>query len=106
MFNFHGANLAEKIINVPIGWIHAISESARVISLSVRLFCNIFAGAALISIIAYLGSSLPGFLGSVGGLLVLPFWFFEIMVAFLQAFIFITLSGIYLQEALQNHKAH
>jgi F0F1-type ATP synthase membrane subunit a len=61
-FNFHGDNLVEKIINVPIGWIHAISESARIASLSVRLFCNIFAGAALISIIAYLGSSLPGFL--------------------------------------------
>jgi F-type H+-transporting ATPase subunit a len=90
LFNFSGQTLIEKIINVPVGWIHFLSEFTRVLSLSVRLFANIFAGIALISVMAYIGDMIP--LSGVGGILVLPFWFFEIMVAFLQAFIFMTLS--------------
>ncbi|MFZ4462044.1 MAG: F0F1 ATP synthase subunit A [Patescibacteria group bacterium] len=98
LFNFSGSSIVEKIINVPIGWIHFIGEFTRILSLSVRLFCNIFAGIALIGIMSYLGTLLHA--GFVGGLLVLPFWFFEIFVAFLQAFIFMTLSGVYLKEAV------
>ena len=103
VFNFSGHSVVEKIINVPIGWIHFIGEFSRVLSLSVRLFCNIFAGIALIGIMSYLGTMIPT---GIGGLLVLPFWFFEIMVAFLQAFIFMTLAGVYLQEATARHTAH
>jgi len=36
-FNFSGSNIIEKIINVPVGWIHFFSEVSRVVSLSVRL---------------------------------------------------------------------
>jgi F-type H+-transporting ATPase subunit a len=105
LFNFSGNSIVEKIINVPIGWIHFIGEFTRILSLSVRLFCNIFAGIALIGIMAYLGTLLHA--GFVGGLLVLPFWFFEIFVAFLQAFIFMTLSGVYLKEAVTiEHHEH
>ena len=43
VFNFSGSSLIEKIINVPVGWIHLLGEFTRVISLSVRLFANIFA---------------------------------------------------------------
>ena len=102
LFHFSGDSLVEKIINVPIGYIHLVGEFSKVLSLSVRLFCNIFAGIALISIMSYLGSMIPT---GIGWLLVLPFWFFEIMVAFLQAFIFMTLAGVYLQEAT-THEAH
>ncbi len=98
LFNFSGKSIVEKIINVPIGWIHFVGEFTRVLSLSVRLFCNIFAGIALIGIMSYLGGMIH--LGFVGGILVLPFWFFEIFVGFLQAFIFMTLAGVYLKEAV------
>lgn len=90
LFNFSGHSLVEKIINVPVGWIHFLGEFTRVLSLSVRLFANIFAGIALIGVIAYIGTLIP--VSGIGGILVLPFWFFELMVAFLQAFIFMTLS--------------
>ena len=101
LFNFSGHGMIEKIINVPVGWIHFLGEFTRIISLSVRLFANIFAGVALISVIAYLGTMLPlhGLYG-VGGILVLPFWFFELLVAFLQAFIFMTLAAVYLKESI------
>lgn len=97
VFNFSGQSIVEKIINVPVGWIHFIGEFTRILSLSVRLFANIFAGVALISVIAYLGSLIP--IGPLGGILLLPFWFFELLVAFIQAFIFMTLSAVYFQEA-------
>lgn len=101
LFNFSGHGMIEKIINVPVGWIHFLGEFTRIISLSVRLFANIFAGVALIGVITYLGTMLPlhGLYG-VGGVLVLPFWFFELLVAFLQAFIFMTLAAVYLKESI------
>ncbi|PID83707.1 hypothetical protein CSB09_04800 [Candidatus Gracilibacteria bacterium] len=52
---------------------------------------------ALIAVIAYLGTLIP--IGPFGGILLLPFWFFELLVAFLQAFIFMVLSAVYFQEA-------
>jgi F-type H+-transporting ATPase subunit a len=104
LFNWSGSSLVEKIINVPVGWIHFLGEFTRILSLSVRLFANIFAWVALIGVMAYLGTLIP--IGSVGGILVLPFWFFELLVAFLQAFIFMTLSGVYLKESLTVAEHH
>lgn len=98
LFNFSGNSMIEKIINVPIGWIHLIGEFTRVLSLSVRLFANIFAGMALIMVMKYLGEMLP--FGPFGGIVVLPIWFFEILVACIQAFIFVLLSCIYIKEAV------
>lgn len=101
LFNFSGNSLIEKVINVPVGWIHLLSEFARILSLSVRLFANIFAGVALILVMQYLGDLIG--MGGIGGLFVLPIWFFEILVAFLQAFIFTLLSCLYIQEATTVH---
>lgn len=95
LFNFSGNSFIEKIINVPVGWIHFLGEFSRILSLSVRLFANIFAGVALIMVMKYIGDMIP----VVGGLIVLPIWFFEILVAFLQAFIFTLLASIYIKEA-------
>lgn len=101
LFNFHGHSTAEKIVSVFIGWLHFVGEIIRVGSLSLRLFLNIFVGVILIGVAVYIGSLLPGY--GVGKILTLPFWFFELLVAFLQAYIFMTLSGLYLKESLQQH---
>jgi F-type H+-transporting ATPase subunit a len=53
-FNFQGANMMEKCINVFVGWLHAIGLLATLGSLSLRLFGNIFAGIVLIGVISYL----------------------------------------------------
>lgn len=95
LFNFSGNSFVEKIINVPVGWIHFLGEFSRILSLSVRLFANIFAGVALIMVMKYIGDMIP----VIGGIIVLPIWFFEILVAFLQAFIFTLLASIYIKEA-------
>jgi len=99
-FNWSGHSVAEKIINVPIGWIHFIGEFTRILSLSVRLFANIFTGVVLVAVMTYVGSLIPsGGLG-LGGIVVIPFWFFEIFVAFLQAYIFLNLASLYLRESV------
>jgi F-type H+-transporting ATPase subunit a len=106
LWNFHGESLFEKIINVPIGYLHLISECMRVLSLSMRLFANIFAGIILIGVMTWLGSGIPSGGTEIFGILALPFWFFELLVAFLQAFIFYLLGTIYLQESLHTEEAH
>jgi F-type H+-transporting ATPase subunit a len=86
--------------------IEAISHFVRIISLSVRLFANILAGHLLI---LFMGGGLVVILGLSGlGVITLPiavaFFIFEVgLVATLQAFIFATLTAIYLGGAVAEH---
>ncbi|MDX6581139.1 MAG: F-type H+-transporting ATPase subunit a [Solirubrobacterales bacterium] len=83
--------------------IEAISHFARLISLSVRLFANILAGHLLL---LFMGGGLAVLLGIAAlGLLTLPlafvFFILEVgLIATLQAFIFSTLTAIYLGGAV------
>ena len=82
--------------------IEAISHFARLISLSVRLFANILAGHLLL---LFMGGGLAVLLGIAAlGLLTFPlaFFFFLLevgLIATLQAFIFSTLTAIYIGGA-------
>jgi len=82
--------------------IEAISHFARLISLSVRLFANILAGHLLL---LFMGGGLAVLLGLAAlGVLTFPlaFFFFILevgLIATLQAFIFSTLTAIYLGGA-------
>ena len=100
LFNFHGDSTAEKVVNVFIGWLHFAGEFIRVGSLSMRLFLNIFVGMILISVAVYVGEQIPAFHSGAFRILSLPFWFFELLVALLQAYIFMTLSSLYIREAV------
>jgi F-type H+-transporting ATPase subunit a len=82
--------------------IEVISHTVRIISLSVRLFANILAGHLLIlfmagGLVVLLGLSA---LGVITLAMAIPFFLFEvIIVATLQAFIFATLTSIYIGGA-------
>jgi len=82
--------------------IEVISHFVRLISLSVRLFANILAGHLLL---LFMGGGLAVLLGIAAlGALTFPmafaFYVFEVgLVATLQAFIFSTLTAIYLGGA-------
>jgi F-type H+-transporting ATPase subunit a len=88
---------------VPIFVLEFVSNFMRLLSLSVRLFANILAGHL---IILFMSGGLAVLLGlEVLGVLTLPFgivlFLFEVgLVATLQAFIFATLSAIYLGGAV------
>jgi len=83
-----------------------VSNIMRLMSLSVRLFANILAGHL---IILFMGGALAVLLGiaALGWiplLLGIPIFLFEVgLVAGLQAFIFATLSAIYLGGAVAEH---
>lgn len=78
-------------IKLFIGILELVSEFAKIISLSFRLFGNVFAGEVLLTIIFFLA---PYFIP-------LPFMFLELFVGVIQAFIFamITLVSISLHTA-------
>ena len=85
----------------PVWWlaplmipIEIISHIARPFSLTVRLFANIFAEELLIVV----------FFGLVPFLLPLPFMAYAIFGGILQAFIFITLTMVYLGRAVATEE--
>ena len=83
--------------------IEIISYLSRPISLSVRLFANMMAGHTMLKVFGSFVVSL----GLIGGWLPLSFSValtgLEILVAFLQAYVFAILTCIYLNDALNLH---
>jgi F-type H+-transporting ATPase subunit a len=85
--------------------IELISHFVRIISLSVRLFANLLAGHLLI---LFMGGGMVVLLGLAAiGVFTLPvaiaFYVFEVvLIATLQAFIFATLTAIYLGSATEG----
>jgi F-type H+-transporting ATPase subunit a len=77
-----------------VGILELISEFARIISFTFRLFGNVFAGEVLLAIMALL----------VPYLVPLPFMFLEIFVGFIQAFIFGMLTLVFVALAVTPHE--
>ncbi len=77
------------LIEFAVGLLEIISEFAKVLSLSLRLFGNIFAGEVLISVIsALLAAVAPT-----------PFMLLELLVGIIQASVFAMLTLVYLTVA-------
>lgn len=83
--------------------IEIISYLSRPISLSVRLFANLTAGHTMLKVFAGFIISL----GVVGGVLPLAFVValtgLELLIAFLQAYVFTILTCFYINDALHLH---
>jgi F-type H+-transporting ATPase subunit a len=72
-----------------------VEEIARPISLSLRLFGNMYAGEMVFILIALLGIwQLP---------LALPWALFHILIITLQAFVFMMLTIVYMSMASESH---
>jgi len=89
--------------------VEVVSYLSRPISLSVRLFANMVAGHVLLKVFATF-VVLLGTLGAVGPFVAtLPLAVnvllvgFELLVAFLQAYVFAILTCIYLHDAVHLH---
>ncbi len=109
IFNPPGVPLAIKFILVPI---ELAGVFIKPVALMIRLFANITAGhiiiISLVGLIFVFGNAGENIGGGVGGALVaVPFTLFmsflELLVAFLQAFIFTMLSALFISLAQEDH---
>ena len=82
--------------------LEGVNLIAKPISLSLRLFGNMYAGEMIFILIAIMYSG-GLVLGSFGGLLQIGWAIFHILIITLQAFIFMTLTIVYLDMAHQEH---
>lgn len=81
-----------------VGAIELVSIAMRPLTLSVRLYGNIYAGESVLhAMSSMMDNSGPvlSFLGSV--LLPIPFYFMELLVGLLQAMVFTLLCAVYIQ---------
>jgi F-type H+-transporting ATPase subunit a len=76
-----------------VGLLELLLEPLRIVSLSFRLFGNLFAGDVLLLVISFL-------LPVVGAI---PFYFLEIFVGFIQAFVFAFLTLIFMTLGTTGH---
>jgi F-type H+-transporting ATPase subunit a len=94
-----GAPLIMAPILIPI---ELISYLSRPVSLSIRLFANMMAGHTMLKVFA-LFTVLLGAYGISTVLLNAVLIGFEVLVAFLQAYVFSVLSCLYLSDAIHMH---
>jgi F-type H+-transporting ATPase subunit a len=93
-FNFdfsHG--VGQGLLNVFVGLLELVSELARIVSFSFRLFGNLFAGQILLFVMPFL---IPLFLA-------LPFYGLETFVGMIQGFVFAMLTLVFASVAIQPH---
>jgi len=79
-----------------VGILETVSEFAKIISFTFRLFGNIFAGEVLLAVIAFL----------VPVIVPMPFYGLEIFVGFIQALVFSMLSLVFYNMATSEHEEH
>jgi F-type H+-transporting ATPase subunit a len=101
-----GAHPGLWIFNLGINIIEFV---ARTVSLAMRLFGNMFAGELIFLLIALLGATWVGFTAqsvALAGLQIAlgSVWaIFHILIVFLQAFIFMMLTLVYIGQAHEGH---
>jgi F-type H+-transporting ATPase subunit a len=96
IIHFNPGGLMQGVIEVFVGLLEIIDELARILSLSFRLFGNIFAGSIVLAVFAFV-------LPFVSDIVFIPF---EVFIAFVQALVFSLLTLVYLEIATSSHTAH
>ncbi len=100
---FSSNNIFIKTLFIPVNlFLELISLISKPISLSLRLFGNMYAGEMIFILIAVMYSAGWG-LGIFGGFLQLGWAIFHILIITLQAFIFMTLTIVYMDMAHSEH---
>lgn len=79
-----------------VGLLEIIAEITKILSLSFRLFGNIFAGEALLTTIS----------GLFAFFVPLPFMALELLVGFVQATVFMMLTLVFMVILTEKHEAH
>jgi F-type H+-transporting ATPase subunit a len=100
---FASKNPLVMALFIPINLLlEGVSLIAKPVSLALRLFGNMYAGEMIFILIAIMYSA-GALLGVFGGVLQLGWAIFHILIVTLQAFIFMTLTIVYLDMAHNEH---
>lgn len=115
-FVLHPLRVRNPIAQIPISLFNLVVELAgfiaRPVSLALRLYGNIFAGEMVFILIALMTltkgfaglATLGGWVGTIGSLILGVVWSgFDLFIGFLQAFIFMILTVVYLAQASEHH---
>lgn len=81
------------VIGIFVGFLEVVSEFVKIVSLSFRLFGNIYAGEAVLTTV----SGLLAFIAP------LPFMLLEVIVGFVQAAVFTMLTLVFLSIITEEH---
>lgn len=95
-FHYAGKFLVNPLrdpIGFFVGLLELISELAKMISFSFRLFGNIFAGEVLLVVIGFLAPFIAP----------IPFYGLELFVGFVQALVFALLTLVFMKMAVTSH---
>ena len=88
-----------------VGLIEMVSIAIRPLSLSFRLFGNIYAGETLLHTMQTVANSLPHPINWIALILFpLPFYFLELLVGLLQAFVFAMLCAVYIKLSTEHEE--
>ncbi|HEX7518102.1 MAG TPA: F0F1 ATP synthase subunit A [Chthoniobacterales bacterium] len=82
-----------------VGWLEVVSILFRPISLSFRLFGNIYAGETMLE-------SMSHIVPSLAWLIPIPFYFLELLVGFVQALVFMLLTAVFTLLIAQHEPGH
>src|SRR5436305_9313996 len=89
------------VVFIAVGVLEVVSILFRPVSLSFRLFGNIFAGENMLEAMSNL---VPGWIGSV--LVPIPFYFMELLVGIVQALVFMLLTAVFTMLICQHDDPH
>jgi len=83
------------VIFFGVGCLEVLSIAFRPVSLSFRLYGNIFAGENLLEAFSHIVQHPPWARAVASALLPVPFYFLELMVGFVQALVFMLLTSVF-----------
>ena len=88
------------IVFLAVGVLEVVSILFRPVSLSFRLYGNVFAGENMLEAMTHLGGN------SFGWLTALPFYFMELMVGIVQALVFTLLTAVFTLLICSHDEGH
>ncbi|HSU54857.1 MAG TPA: F0F1 ATP synthase subunit A, partial [Candidatus Dormibacteraeota bacterium] len=87
------------VVFFAVGLLEVFSILFRPVSLSFRLYGNIFAGENMLEAMSKL-------IPHLGWLLPIPFYFMELLVGFVQALVFMLLTAVFTMLICQHEEGH
>ncbi len=96
VISLNPVKILTAVVEFFVGIIEIFSEVAKMVSLSLRLYGNVFAGEVLLTVLA----------GLVAVFVPLPFIALEILVGLIQATVFSMLTLVYFNMATMEHGGH